>query len=127
MSGSLNDPKFKIGHVILKIIVNILTKAATAPFALLGHLFGGHAQSLSYITFAPGSAVLDSAALQKVSALDTALYEHPGLNLDITGRFDPEADRKGLARAFVQREVKAQKFKKLLKKDEAPASVDGWW
>jgi len=124
VSGSLNDPKFKIGHVILKIIVNILTKAATAPFALLGHLFGGHAQSLSYITFAPGSAVLDSAALQKVSALDTALYEHPGLNLDITGRFDPETDRKGLARAFVQREVKAQKFKKLLKKDEAPASVD---
>ncbi len=123
VSGSLNDPKFKLGPIILKIILNILVKAATAPFALLGHLFG-HGESLSYLTFAPGSATLDPAALQKVQQLETALYDHPGLKLDITGRVDPTADREGLRRAFVEREIKAQRFKELLKKGQAPASVD---
>lgn len=123
VSGSLNDPKFKLGPIILKIILNLLVKAATAPFALLGHLFG-HGESLSYLTFAPGSATLDPAALQKVQQLETALYDHPGLKLDITGRVDPTADREGLRRAFVEREIKAQRFKELLKKGQAPASVD---
>ena len=123
VSGSLNDPKFKIGPIILKIILNILVKAATAPFALLGHLFG-HGESLSYLTFPPGSAALDPAALKKVEHLETALYDHPGLKLDITGRFDPAADKEGLKRVFVEREVKAQRFKELLKKGQAPASVD---
>lgn len=124
VSGSLNDPRFKLGRVILRIIVNILTKAATAPFALLGHLFGGHAQSLSFVTFEPGRAVLDAAALKKLTALETALYQHPGLKLDVTGRFDPVADKEGLKHVFVEREVKAQKFKRMLKKGDAPASVD---
>ncbi len=123
VSGSLNDPKFKIGPIILKIILNILVKAATAPFALLGHLFG-HGESLSYLAFPPGTATLDAAALTKVEQLETALYNHPGLKLDITGRFDPEADKDGLKRVLVEREVKAQRFKELLKKGQAPASVD---
>ncbi len=123
VSGSLNDPKFKIGPIILKIILNILVKAATAPFALLGHLFG-HGESLSYLAFSPGTATLDAAAQKKVEQLETALYSHPGLKLDITGRFDPEADKEGLKRALVEREVKAQRFKELLKKGQAPASVD---
>ena len=41
MNGSLDDPKFRIGPIIWKVFVNLITKAATAPFALLGHLFGG--------------------------------------------------------------------------------------
>ncbi len=123
VSGSLNDPKFKIGPIILKIILNILVKAATAPFALLGHLFG-HGESLSYLAFPPGTATLDAAAQKKAEQLETALYNHPGLKLDITGRFDPQADKEGLKRALVEREVKAQRFKELLKKGEAPASVD---
>ena len=40
ISGSLNDPEFSIGGVIMKVVVNLLTKAVTAPFALLGSLAG---------------------------------------------------------------------------------------
>ena len=36
VSGSLDDPKFSIFSVILKIILNLLVKAATSPFALIG-------------------------------------------------------------------------------------------
>ena len=36
ISGSLDDPQFSVGGIIWRIIVNILTKAVTAPFSLLG-------------------------------------------------------------------------------------------
>src|SRR5512139_2357313 len=36
VSGSLKDPEFSLGAVVLKVLVNILVKAATSPFALLG-------------------------------------------------------------------------------------------
>ena len=35
VSGSINDPQFSVGGVIWKVIVNLLVKAVTAPFALL--------------------------------------------------------------------------------------------
>jgi hypothetical protein len=41
ISGSLNDPQFRIGPVIFKIIVNLIGKAITAPFSLLASAFGG--------------------------------------------------------------------------------------
>ena len=35
ISGSLNDPQFRLGPVIGRIIVNLIGKALTSPFSLL--------------------------------------------------------------------------------------------
>ena len=59
MTGSLDDPKFRMGPLIWKAFVGLLTKAATAPFALLGSLFGG-GEEMNLIEFEPGSAALDA-------------------------------------------------------------------
>ena len=40
VNGNLNDPKYKIGKIILKIFENLLVKAATAPFNAIGALYG---------------------------------------------------------------------------------------
>ena len=53
VSGSLDDPEFRVGQVVLRVIVNLLTKAAVSPFALLGSMFGG-GEELAYQEFAPG-------------------------------------------------------------------------
>ena len=45
VEGSLDDPKFRLGKVIWSVIVNLITKAVTAPFALLGALGGAAAGS----------------------------------------------------------------------------------
>ena len=50
VTGSLDDPKFKLGPIIWKVFVNILEKAVTAPFALLGSLFGG-GPDLQFVDF----------------------------------------------------------------------------
>ncbi len=123
ISGSLDDPKFSLGGIIVRVIVNLVVKAVTAPFALLGHLFGGGEQ-LAYIEFAPGRASLDQTAEEKIASLTKALADRPGLKLDITGRVDPVADKEGLRQVSLERKVKAVKFEALRREDKAPASLD---
>ena len=123
IEGSLDDPKFRIGKIVWKMIGNLIVKAATAPFALLGKLFGGDSADLSSVDFADGSASPDDAAKKKLDALAKAMENRPALKLEATGRFSG-ADSEGLKRLRFERKLKAQKLADLAKKGEAPASVD---
>ena len=64
VSGSLDDPTFRVRKVILKTLVNLLEKAATSPFALVGALIPGGAD-VSTISFPCGTARLDEEATKK--------------------------------------------------------------
>jgi len=123
ISGSLDDPEFSVGGLIIRVIVNLLTKAVTAPFALLGAAFG-HGEELSIVPFAPGSSVLDADAQKRVDALAKALGDRPALKLDIGGRADGQADREALRHAAVEIAMKHEKMKSLVASGEAPASAD---
>ncbi len=112
ISGSLDDPQFSIGGLIFKAIANLFVKAVTAPFALLGSLFG-HSEELSSIDFAPGRASLDPAALQKLEMLAKAMREREGLTLEITGSANQASDEEGLRRAALERAMQAEKRKDL--------------
>ena len=68
MTGSLDDPKFRLGPIIWKAFVGLLTKIVTAPFALIGSLFGGGPE-LSYVEFEPGVVTLDPASQEKMATL----------------------------------------------------------
>jgi uncharacterized protein involved in outer membrane biogenesis len=124
IGGSLDDPEFSVGGVILHVLVNLIAKAATSPFALLGAAFGGGGEELSYVEFQPGLSALDDAAIDKLNKIGKALNDRPGLSLDISGRADPVADREGLKRYLLERAVKAQKVKELVKKGEPAPSLD---
>ena len=126
ISGSLDDPQFSVGGIVLRIVINIITKAVTAPFSLIASAFGGggSGEELSYIEFANGRADLDQADREKVATLAKAMNNRPSLNLEIIGRVDPGTDLDGLKRVSIERKVKAQKFKDLARKGQAPRSVD---
>ncbi|MDB5990703.1 MAG: hypothetical protein JWQ10_2106 [Herbaspirillum sp.] len=110
ISGSLSDPQFSIGGIITRVIVNLITKAVTSPFALLNSIFsGGGSEELGYVEFAPGNATLTSDATQKLEKLTKALNERPALKLDIIGRVDPIADTNGLRRAALDDKEKQLK------------------
>lgn len=123
VSGSLDDPQFSIGGLILKVIGNLIVKAATSPFALLGSMFGG-GEELSTVEFLPGRASVNEAASKKLQALAKALVERSALKLEITGRADPEADKEGLKQVAVERAMKAEKLKDTLKKGGEGESLD---
>lgn len=123
ISGSLDDPEFSIGGLVVKVIINLFVKAVTSPFALLGSMFGG-GEELSNIEFAPGRATVNDAATKRLESLAKALTERDSLKLEITGRADPEADKEGIKRVAVDRAVKAEKLKDQLKKGGEGGSVD---
>lgn len=109
VSGSLSDPQFSIGGVIWQVFKNLIVKAATSPFSLLGAAFGGGAsQELSYIEFAPGYATLTPDSISRMTTIAKALKDRTGLRMGISGRADPEFDRAGLREAKVERLVRAQ-------------------
>jgi hypothetical protein len=107
MSGSIDDPKFRIGPILWKAFVNLIIKAATAPFALLGHLFGG-GEHLNVVQFSPGSAELDKPSQEQLAALVKALKERPQLKLDVPIVYSKELDRPQLAGARLQDELAAR-------------------
>lgn len=123
ISGSLDDPQFSIGGLVVKVIVNLFVKAVTSPFALLGSMFGG-GEELSNIEFAAGRAGFDAAATKKLESLSKALVERNSLKLDITGRADPEADKEGVKRVAIERAMKAEKLKDLKKAGEGKSLED---
>ncbi len=115
VSGSLDDPKFSIGPIVVKMVVNLLVKAATSPFALLGALVGG-GEELSYVEFEAGSQAILEARSKKLDNLVTALYDRPALKLEIEGYSDIPADTESIRHYRFERKVKEEKFKKAVRK-----------
>ena len=109
VSGSLDDPKFSMGGLIWHAFVNLIARAATAPFRLLASIGGGKHPDLGYVEFAPGSAVLNDATLSRLTQLAKLLQQKPSLKLDITGRMDPAVDEKGLRAVMVEDLVRKEK------------------
>ncbi|AMR81697.1 DUF748 domain-containing protein [Cupriavidus nantongensis] len=122
VSGSLSDPEFSIGGVIVRVIVNLLTKAITSPFSLIASAFGGSGEELGYVEFAPGTATLTPAAKDKIAKLGQALNDRPSLRLEISGRIDPATDEAGARRAWLDARVAEQKRRDL--RDNAQAGAE---
>ena len=110
VSGSLDDPKFSVGGLVWHALVNLIGKAVTAPFRLLGSAFGGGSggQDLGYVEFAPGSSELNADAQKRLELIVRALKDRQSLNLDITGRTDPSKDESGLRTVTVEQLVRAE-------------------
>lgn len=108
ISGSLDDPEFSVGGIVVRVLMNLVVKAVTSPFSLLASAFGS-GEELSYVEFAPGSAVLTDDSQQRIDTLIKALTERPALKMDISGRADPKTDGEGLRQAWVDARIRAAK------------------
>ena len=117
LKGSLNDPEFNLGGLIFEAFVNLIGKAATAPFTLIASMFEG-GEELSTITFVPGFAEINEEAAKRLQSLASILADKPSLNLEISGYADAAEDHDGLKLALLQNKVKAQKLADQTEKGE---------
>jgi hypothetical protein len=117
IEGSLDDPQFRLHKVITRTMWNIVEKAITSPFSVLGAMFGGKGEEISFQEFPAGSAELTPASKEKLDVLVKALYERPGLQLEITGSVDKNADIGGLRTLFLEKQLRAQKWQAMRKAD----------
>jgi len=108
VKGDVNNPQFRWGGVVWKAFVNLLTKAVTAPFDLIGSLLGIKGDTLKAVAFAAGEATVDAVARERLDMLAKVLLKRPKLGLTIRGTYDPEADAFALKQAALVREVLAR-------------------
>lgn len=114
ISGSLNDPQFSLGPIIIKVIVNVIVKAITAPFSLLANALGG-GEELSTVSFSAGSAVLAPEARVGLDKVAKALADRPALKLTVVGTSSMEAERDGFKRERLDELVRAEKRRATVK------------
>jgi uncharacterized protein involved in outer membrane biogenesis len=98
LTGSLDDPQFRVGPLIWKAFIGLLGKIATSPFTLLAKL-GGRNDEINQLDFEAGSAALDAAGQERMAALAKALTERPALELEVPTAYSPDADGNALAQA----------------------------
>jgi hypothetical protein len=109
VSGSLNDPQFRLAPIVFKLIVNLVVKAITAPFSLLANAFGGGGDELSMVSFVPGSAVLTSEAKAGPNKVAQALKDRPGLKMTVVGTASLDVERDAFKHEQLQALVQAEK------------------
>jgi hypothetical protein len=107
ISGSINDPEFSVGGIVVRLIVNLLVKAVSSPFALLAGGGGGNGPDLSAIEFRPGTAVLTDASAASLDKVASALKDRPSLQLTITGSADPQAEHDAWQRETIEAQLRA--------------------
>ncbi len=121
--GELDDPEFSVVGVVFTVIKNLLVKAATSPFALLGPLFPDDRDFL-FVEFEPGVTDVIGSDDEKWAIFAKAMYDHPALKLEVTGFVDPEKDGAAMTKSNFDRQLKVQRLKDLAKQKQAVADVD---
>lgn len=122
VKGSLKDPDFSIGGIVVKMIINLLLKVATSPFALLGAMFGG-SEEMSYVDFDYGSPELRQDQMKKIDTLIKAITERPALKLNIKGFADLQKDKEGIKNIVLQRKIKSKKLKEIIDSGQTPPAL----
>ena len=90
--GDMNSPDFEIGGLVMKALLNVITKAVASPFSLLANIAGGDEQSLNSVPFELGSSMLKTEQKENLKTLATLLIERPQLILEVRVNVDGEKE-----------------------------------
>ncbi len=98
IKGDVNSPDFKYGKVVWQVIGNLLTKAVTSPFKLLGSLMGVSSddKALSSVSFEAGEYTLTPPMREQLDKLAAVLTKRPKLSLKVHGAWAFVEDDKAL-------------------------------
>lgn len=98
IQGDVNSPDFKYGKVVWQVIGNLLTKAVTAPFKLLGSMMGMSSddETLSSVPFEPGEYELSPPVREQLDKLEVILTKRPKLTLKVHGTWTAKEDDRAL-------------------------------
>lgn len=112
VAGDLQNPNFSVIGTVFGVLKNLLVKTATAPFALLGSMFGG-GEEFSSVTFPPGSAEINDEQQQKLIELAEMLSKRPALTLELSGYVDREQEPEAYRQLQLREMIRFQKAQQL--------------
>jgi hypothetical protein len=122
LSGNLKDPSFRVWPIIWQVVGNLFAKAATAPFTLLGSLFGG-GEEMSYVDFPAGLPDISPAERTKLEKLAKGLFARPAVQVEISATADPQTDIPVLTRLKLDDLIRSEQAKELIAAGTPPETV----
>ena len=123
VTGELNDPEFKIGSIIFKMVANLIFKVVTSPFSIIGSMFGG-GEELGYVEFEYGEIKIAQSNYEKIDKLAQILQEKASINLEIQGIYNKLRDAEGLRMKGFKDLIKAEKLKEMIASGSAVGTLE---
>jgi len=123
VKGELDDPEFKVGAIVLKMLANLILKVVTSPFSIIGSMFGG-GEELGYVEFAYGESKIDEENFDKIDKLSEILHEKTSVSLEIQGMYDKLRDAEGLTVKGFNDLIKAEKLKEMVAQGSAITTLE---
>lgn len=115
VQGDLNDPQFSVMPIVWQTFRNLITRAASAPFKLLGNLTNNK-QDLSQVSYLAGQDSLNEASKQALNSLAQALKQRPQLKLNIEGTSSAAFDGPLVAQNYLHRRIQELWYNDLQKR-----------
>ncbi|WP_404360256.1 DUF748 domain-containing protein [Methylotuvimicrobium sp. KM1] len=112
ITGSLDDPEFSVGSLVMRALGNLIRNIATSPFRAIASMFDAE-QDLSAITFEPGSTKITETEKAKLDALAKALKDRLALRLEIKGAAFEALDWPALRSEALNDQLKSMRAKEL--------------
>jgi len=97
VSGSTNDPKFKVGKLIWGAFVNVLSKAALSPFKAMAGLVGTNPEKLEYLNLSYLQDSLTNDELQTLGSLTKIMQKKPDLLVSFIQRTNADLEKEKMA------------------------------
>lgn len=103
IAGNVDSPEFSASGLVWQAISNVLTNIATAPFRALSALIGmGASDGVNAVL---GEAVYLPPDEDRLEKFGDFLAKKPNATLELTGTYDPNADKAALVRAIADRAI----------------------
>ena len=92
VTGNMDDPQFAIAPLVWKAFVNLITKAVTAPFSLLGAIFGFEANEIDSVDFNYGKDSITPIQKETLDKITQILKKRPNIVLEVVPSYDKNKD-----------------------------------
>lgn len=105
VSGNMDDPQFAIAPIVWKAFVNLITKAITAPFSLLGAVFGFDENEINSVDFPYGKDAITPIQKETLDKITQILQKRPNIVLEVVPSYDKNKDLNALKKAIFDKIV----------------------
>ncbi|RXK14532.1 hypothetical protein CP965_03530 [Halarcobacter mediterraneus] len=123
VTGNVDDPKFSIGAIVWKAFTNLITKAISSPFQLLGSIFGFDPEKIKTLDFEYGSAQILASEKESLDNIAKILEKRKKLAISIKIAYHEKYDFEALQNKKFQI-VLREKIKNISGKDKYKKALE---
>ena len=108
IEGDLDDPDYKLGPVILKVFMNLLSKAVASPYKLLARTFDADEEDMKAVRFGVDQDSLDAPQEKALNLLARVLENKQDLKATLEYILNEEEERDQVALRYAKQEFRLQ-------------------